>query len=411
MKNKNNDIFIIIMKRIIRLTESDLTRIVKRVIQEQSEHVKNLYKSWANKKSGNPEKALSIIDDVFKYQNKLSKKDFAQYSSYEELVGDLNRIKQAAKSEDVTKIYEDKDLLVVAANTWEASCKYGAGSKWCTTMKDTDSYWNRHNQTGTEFFWIFKNKPQKDPNHKFSYHIKDSADVPDWCNATNKCTKDIPSNSYPKQHPKYEEIINKLQELHNSRNFEIYKSKYDVNKEIIDEALMIYIGKFIKNNISYFLKTLKNSFDDELKYIIEYQGGTTLLMKVLKLSNISYVKGADDIINNRIKDFIENKFKNEDLLKYFNLETIKERVTRDLRYVVFRVLDKKGFKVQALILPQLEEMGLTIEDIISELPDKEFIESIVENIEYTNSGFTELLKKEAYKFVEDNVNEFKKLLK
>jgi hypothetical protein len=399
------------MKRIIRLTESDLTRIVKRVIQEQSEHVKNLYKSWANKKSGNPEKALSIIDDVFKYQNKLSKKDFAQYSSYEELVGDLNRIKQAAKSEDVTKIYEDKDLLVVAANTWEASCKYGAGSKWCTTMKDTDSYWNRHNQTGTEFFWIFKNKPQKDPNHKFSYHIKDSADVPDWCNATNKCTKDIPSNSYPKQHPKYEEIINKLQELHNSRNFEIYKSKYDVNKEIIDEALMIYIGKFIKNNISYFLKTLKNSFDEELKYIIEYQGGTTLLMKVLKLSNISYVKGADDIINNRIKDFIENKFKNEDLLKYFNLETIKERVTRDLRYVVFRVLDKKGFKVQALILPQLEEMGLTIEDIISELPDKEFIESIVENIEYTNSGFTELLKKEAYKFVEDNVNEFKKLLK
>ena len=134
-------------------------------------------------------------------------------------------------------------------------------------------------------------------------------------------------------------------------------------------------------------------------------------MKVLKLSNISYVKGADDIINNRIKDFIENKFKNEDLLKYFNLETIKERVTRDLRYVVFRVLDKKGFKTQALILPQLEEMGLTIEDIISELPDKEFIESIVENIEYTNSGFTELLKKEAYKFVEDNVNEFKKLLK
>ncbi len=76
----NNDIFII-MKRIIRLTESDLTRIVKQVIQEQSEHVKNLYKSWANKRSGNPEEALKLMDDVFKYQNKLSKKDFAKYSS------------------------------------------------------------------------------------------------------------------------------------------------------------------------------------------------------------------------------------------------------------------------------------------------------------------------------------------
>jgi hypothetical protein len=39
------------MKRIIRLTESDLTRIVKQVIQEQSEHVKNLYKSWANRRT------------------------------------------------------------------------------------------------------------------------------------------------------------------------------------------------------------------------------------------------------------------------------------------------------------------------------------------------------------------------
>jgi hypothetical protein len=396
----------------VRLTESELISVIKRIISEQSEHVKNLYKSWANKKSGNPEKALSIIDDVLKLQKQLPKKDFAQYSSYDELVGDLNKIKQAAKSEDVTKIYEDKDLLVMAANTWEASCKYGAGSKWCTTARDTDSYWDRHNKTGTEFFWIFKNKPQKDPNHKFSYHIKDGTDVPDWCNAINKCTKDIPSNSYPKQHPKYEEIINKLQELHNSRDFEVYKSKLDINKEIIDDALMIHIGEYIKNNINNFSEKIKDIFNKELKYALNWRGGTTLLMKVLKLGNISYVKGADDIINNRVKDFIENKFKNEDLSKYFNLETIKERVTRDLRYVVFRVLEKKGINnVQNLILPQLEERGLTIEDIISELPDKEFKESFVENIEYAGGGFIELLNKEMYKFVENNIDEFKKLLK
>jgi hypothetical protein len=206
------------MKRIIRLTESDLTRIVKQVIQEQSEHVKNLYKSWANKRSGNPEGALSIMDDVFKYQKQLSKKDFAKYSSYDELVNDLNRIKQAAKSEDVTKIYEDKDLLVIAANTHEASCKYGAGSKWCTTARDDSSYWRRHNETGTEFFWIFKNKPQDDPNHKFSYHVKIKGE-PDWCNAVNNCmsTSRLSEDSYPKKHPRYNEIIQKLQEIHDAR--------------------------------------------------------------------------------------------------------------------------------------------------------------------------------------------------
>lgn len=206
------------MKKIIRLTESDLTRIVRKIVLEQSEHVKNLYKSWANKKSGNPEMALSIMDDVFKYQKQLSKKDFAKYSSYEELVNDLNKIKQASKSEDVTKIYEDKDLLVLAANTHEASCKYGAGSQWCTTAKDTDSYWRRHNETGTEFFWIFKNKPQTDPNYKFSYHIKIKGE-PDWCNSVNNCmsTSRLPDDSYPKQHPKYNEIIQKLQEFHDAR--------------------------------------------------------------------------------------------------------------------------------------------------------------------------------------------------
>lgn len=208
------------MKKVIRLTESDLTRIVKQVIQEQSEHVKNLYKSWANKRSGNPEEALKLMDDVFKYQKKLSKKDFAQYSSYEELRRDLVKIKSEERSTDATKLYEDGELLVLAANTWEASCKYGAGSKWCTTARDSDSYWNRHNATGTEFFWIFKNKPQDDPNHKFSYHIKIGGSDPDWCNAVNNCmsTRRLPEESYPKQHPKYNEIIEKLQEFHNARD-------------------------------------------------------------------------------------------------------------------------------------------------------------------------------------------------
>jgi len=38
------------MKKVIRLTETDLVSIVKRVINEQSGAIKKLYPSWANKK-------------------------------------------------------------------------------------------------------------------------------------------------------------------------------------------------------------------------------------------------------------------------------------------------------------------------------------------------------------------------
>ena len=401
------------MKRKIQLTESQLISVIKRILSEQSEHVKNLYKSWANKKSGNPEGTLKLMDDFFKYQKQLSKKDFAQYSSYEELKKDIDKIKQETKSTDATKIYEDKDLLVIAANTWEASCKYGAGSKWCTTARDDDSYWERHNKTGTEFFWIFKNKPQKDPNHKFSYHIKEDGKTPDWCNAINNCMGDdrLPETSYPKQHPKYNEIIGKLQEFHNSRNFEVYKSRFDVNKELIDNHLLRYIKEYIKNNINDFSEKIKDIFNEELKYAFNWRGGTTLLMKVLKLGNIRYVKGADEIINNKIKTFFEDKFRNEDVTKYIDFDSVEDRVVRDLRYVVIRVLEKKGLDIQRLVLPQLEEKGLTLEDVISELPNREFKESIIENIESSGGGFIEFINKEMYKFVEDNIEEFKKLLK
>ena len=207
------------MKKVIRLTESDLVSIVKRVINEQSEQSKKLYASWANKRSGNPEMAMSIMDDVLNLQKSLPKKDFANYSSYDELKKDLDVVISGKKEKDATKVYEDKDLLIIQANTWEASCKYGAGTKWCTAGKDTPVNWERYNTTGTEFIWIFKNKPNTDPGYKYSHHIKPDDDQ-DWCDALNNCRDELSDKSYPKQHPKYKEIIEKLKSIHNERNIE-----------------------------------------------------------------------------------------------------------------------------------------------------------------------------------------------
>jgi hypothetical protein len=163
---------------------------------EDEKHVKQLFTNWANKKSGNPELALSLMDDFLKYQKRL-KRDFTSFSSAEEMKQSIDKVRQLEdekqKSSDAVKIFENAEVLVIAANTHQASCRYAAGTKWCTGAEDTDEYWKRHNRTGTEFIWIFKNLPPSDPNYKFSLHIKWDKKY-DWCNAVNRCFEKTPVN-------------------------------------------------------------------------------------------------------------------------------------------------------------------------------------------------------------------------
>lgn len=357
---------------------------IKYSIFEGIEHIQNLYKSWANKKSGDPEAAMKIMDDVIANRRSLPKKDFAKYISYEELVNDLNKIKKAKASDDVTKFYEDKDLLVMAANTWEASCKYGSGSKWCTTAKDTSSYWRRHNETGTEFFWIFKNVPDSDPNHKFSYHIKVDGGS-DWCNSVNSCMSKLPENSYPKQHPKYNEIIDNLQNFHNTREF---KAKTPFSQDIRDINYR-FINNLVDTNYDNIMQQIINNedlgnltrivFKDAIDEFI-YEMERDMVPDGVDIDEWEENEEMREVFFYQLENYLNDGIKTYDFMQNLDGIIFQRGLQWDIDDLLIRYFH---LDPNLSYEEQLEERGITITNIIDELDLTELLsEAISSDIMY-----------------------------
>jgi len=100
-------------------------------------------------------------------KDKYPKKDLRQYigNSFETdfllFTNDLmlnqskKKERQESKKESV-KLYEDDNILVVKPLTHKASCYYGSGTKWCTTMAGTPSYFEQYTGQGNLYYIILK---------------------------------------------------------------------------------------------------------------------------------------------------------------------------------------------------------------------------------------------------------------
>ena len=85
----------------------------------------------------------------------------------------LFQIKEGrVKSYERDKIYEDDNWLVVIPLTHNASCKYGAHSKWCVSVKGNETHYNRYMRNGILFYVINKN----DGLEKYSYFHSSTKD-------------------------------------------------------------------------------------------------------------------------------------------------------------------------------------------------------------------------------------------
>ena len=95
----------------------------------------------------------------------VSPKSIDSYKTVEDLYKIVDAAKQLESRKEVAtqaksganKIYEDERWLVVRPDTRDASCYYGAGTKWCTAMKNAEHFDN-YNKKGRLYYLIDKSR-------------------------------------------------------------------------------------------------------------------------------------------------------------------------------------------------------------------------------------------------------------
>ena len=160
------------------------------------------YGKWilglANKNNGEIENVGHITDAIKRFdQNKkqLKNKDIMQFKSVKEVDDYLNnednyneltdrqKLRQTQKNvrntdidKDATKVFENSMWEVWVPNTYEASCKLGQGTEWCTATTSTRDYFDSYTRDGKLYININKQNGEKLQFHFESESFMDEND-------------------------------------------------------------------------------------------------------------------------------------------------------------------------------------------------------------------------------------------
>jgi len=230
-----------------------------------------------------------------------------------------NAEKEREIKKDITK-FELDDWLIIIPKTEEASCYYGAGTRWCTASRE-DNQFDRHNRQGPLYILINK----EDPSEKYQFHFEseqfmDSADDPiDLGEFMNNNQVDI-----------YDFFKNKIGDeldikilLHSIQNYsyDYYFSDY-------------YSNKFSDSQKSRLLKAAFNADSDyysTVSFVLAYVDypDMSLEFRDYFLNGIRFSLNGNEDYDDDVKMFIEaiggfNKENIESIIKQVNLDDYEE---------------------------------------------------------------------------------------
>jgi hypothetical protein len=93
-------------------------------------------------------------------RNLIDNKDITSYKSLDEVMAAISIAELKMINKDlekfVLKLYEDDEWLIVKPLTYESSCKYGAGTKWCTASTSEEYQYHNYTRRGILIYTMSK---------------------------------------------------------------------------------------------------------------------------------------------------------------------------------------------------------------------------------------------------------------
>jgi hypothetical protein len=126
------------------------------------------------------EKLIGFLEVYDKHKSKFKYPELRQYLPFlEEFVQEAKKIKDEVEAKqieksakkEIDKIFENDTLLIVKPKSFVASCYYGSGTKWCTTMKGNPSYFNQYSSNGNLYYLILKNVDRSNKFYKMAINV------------------------------------------------------------------------------------------------------------------------------------------------------------------------------------------------------------------------------------------------
>jgi len=95
------------------------------------------------------EKGLIKEKDIFRYDLETAEREVEKASTEEQ-----KKVYQKEREKDVDVIVDTEAILIISPRSEEASCRYGAGTKWCTAATRTHNYFKGYAEDGTKLIYI-----------------------------------------------------------------------------------------------------------------------------------------------------------------------------------------------------------------------------------------------------------------